>query len=117
MKVALQEAYADSGTCLDNVADASTAGDYGIEIPGEINGSYVAQVTVGPDGGVASATICSMTATYRTDAAAKLHPGGTGATLIISGDMDAGTEVDWVCDGTFGADGSLAPEVRPSACK
>ncbi|MFC6669543.1 pilin [Marinobacterium aestuariivivens] len=124
IKVAIQEHYADLGVCPNNVASDATT--YGIDDDENIDGSYVLSVQVGADD--ASAAYCGMLVTYRGagEVASKL----TDETLYVVGNLNAGTEVDWICNGDggwatapggiSGDAGSLlttAPEILPSACK
>ncbi|NVK44254.1 MAG: pilin [Oceanospirillaceae bacterium] len=125
IKVAIQEYYADRGICPDNTIGSATVRSYNIEDEADIDGSYVAQVTVAEDD--ASSAYCGMLVQYKaSDVSAKLRSG----TLYIVGNLNAGTEVDWQCDGAadwatpaggIGGDtGDLltnAPEIVPSACK
>ncbi|MCP8689562.1 pilin [Marinobacterium sp. OS208] len=114
MKVSAQEYYASNGICPDNTTAAS-ATEAAIDLNTNLNGSYVSQVDVEES---ASAGICIFTATYlATGVAAKI----AGETLIVAGDMNAGSEVDWRCDDSLIPEASTLlaanPEVAPSACR
>ncbi|ANG65111.1 hypothetical protein A8C75_05345 [Marinobacterium aestuarii] len=117
LKVAAQEYYADNGVCPLNT-NSTSAGDAAIDLNTDLDGSYVAQVTV--IGDTTSPAVCLFTATYKATGVAKKIQ---GKTLTVAGNMDAGSEVDWVCDQSMGpvaAAGMLVqdnPEVAPSACR
>ncbi len=112
LKIAIQEFYAERGTCPDNTAASATLDAYNIDQPATaINGTYVASVLTGASG--ASTSVCIMTAQFKGagDVSKKLVAG----TIIIEGNMDAGSEVPWNCD--QGTIPTTNPEVTPSACK
>ncbi|WP_304941582.1 pilin [Marinobacterium rhizophilum] len=114
LKVAIQEHYATEGVCPYNSAAIP---NYNIDIEAGIDGSYVASVGVRPNS--SSASLCEMIVFYEaTGVAAKVR----GQSLVIVGDMNAGTEVDWTCNNqpagtTAGTLPVQYPEVTPSACK
>jgi len=101
-KVAMTEAFSESGTCPSNASDAAG----GIPKAGDIKGKYVAQVETGGTADVNGS--CTIVATFQSGGVSK---GLAGKTVTLKmGNAGAGS-VTWDCSS------SANDRYLPQACR